>query len=128
MNRYYNYRRNESEMNDEIIFCSDNPENSRHYGNIQRVLRATEKTDTDHAEITRHAMNFYGVEKDEAKEIINPSAIVTSAGAWDDVEFINYLYDETDYFKNYDGIITRDGAVFFEINDKNLIETNYLED
>ena len=125
--KYYNYRRNESEMNEEIIFCSNNDVDSRHYGDIQRVFVATANTDTNHEEITNHAVNFYGCSVEEAIEMINPSEIVMSAGAWDDIDFINFLYEDTNYFSKYDGIVTNDGAVFFEVNDNNLIETNYLD-
>ncbi len=124
--KYYNYRRNEKEMNEEIIFCSADPEASNHYGNIQRVFSATERTDADHAEAIEHAMKFYGIDSEAAEKAINPEYIVSSAGAWDDIEFINYLYSETRYFAKYDGIITSDGAIFFEINAENLIETNYI--
>jgi len=123
--KYYNYRRNEGEMSEEIIFCANDPEASRHYGDIQRVFVATEKTDRDHAEIIQHAVDFYGISEAEAADAINPDRIVSSAGAWDDVEFINYLYGETKYFGEHDGIITHDGAIFFEVGE-NLIETNYL--
>jgi len=115
-------------MNEEIIFCCDNPDDSNHYGNIQRVFVATEKTDKNHSEIIKHAMDFYGINEEEAEKIVNPSCILTSAGAWDDVDFINYVYESTNYFSKFDGIITSDGAIFFEINDKNLIETNYMEE
>ena len=124
--RYYNYRRNESEMNEEIIFCADDAEKSEHYGNIQRIFRATDRTDTDRKEIAKIAEEFYNTTPEDAESLINPSNIVTSAGAWDDVEFINHVYDNTTYFSRYDGIITTDGAVFFEINAQNLVETNDL--
>ncbi len=124
---YYNYRRNKSELNEEIIFCVDNPNRSRHYGNIQRIFKATHKTDKDHRDIIKYAEDFYSIDKYEAEKIINPKDITTSAGAWDDIDFINYLYDDTKYFNKYDGIITHDGAVFFEINKNNLVATNYLE-
>lgn len=128
--KYYNYRRNEEEMSEEMIFCALDPEQSKHYGDIQRVFAATDRTDADHAEAIKHVINWLqteGIEttEAEAEEMINPSNIVTSAGAWDNIEFVNYLYESTDYFRRHDGIITNDGAIFFEIG-KNLIETNYL--
>lgn len=124
--KYYNYRRNEAECNEEIIFCADDAEKSSHYGNIKRTFIATDRTDKDHKKVTKHAMDFFGVDEETAENCINPDRIVTSAGAWDNIEFINYLYDETCYFSKYDGIITNDGAVFFEINDKNLISVEVL--
>lgn len=114
-------------MNEEIIFCANDPEASRHYGDIQRVFVATEKTDCEHSEVIRHAVDFYGISAEEAAELVNPEKIVSSAGVWEDVEFINYLYGETKYFSKFNGIITRDGAVFFEIG-ANLVETNYLKE
>lgn len=121
--KYYNYRRNEKEMNEEIIFCADDPEKSDHYGNICRVFAATDRTDKDHSEIIDIAAEFYNTTKDDAESLVNPAKIVESAGAWDDIEFINHVYDNTDYFNRFDGIVTNDGAVFFEVNEQNLIET-----
>ena len=123
--RFYNYRRNVAELNEEIIFCAADPESSDHYGRIQRVFVATDRTDKDHSEIIKIAASYYGVSDEEAEALINPSFIVSSAGAWDDIEFINHVYSDTKYFDKYDGIETRDGAVFFEITANNLKETNY---
>lgn len=130
--RYYNYRRNESEMDEPVIFCCNNPDDSRHYGNIQRVFVATDRTDRAHTQIIQHVIDWLkgdGVEIDEveAEALVNPDRIVSSCGAWDNVEFIDYLYNNTRYFEEHDGIITHDGAIFFDIGD-NLAETNYLED
>jgi hypothetical protein len=126
--KYYNYRRTLDELDEEIVFCSDNPEDSRHYGNYQRIFVATERTDALHKEVIKHASEFYKIDEKESELLINPVNIVTSAGAWDDVEFINYLYEDTDYFIFHDGIITNNGAVFFEVNNENLVETNVLDD
>lgn len=123
---FYNYRRNENEMNEEIIFCADNEESSCHYGNIKRTFRATEKTDTNHVEIIAIAKKFYNVDEEESESLINPDHIIISAGAWDDIEFINHVYENTDYFNRFDGIVTNDGAVFFEVNDKNLVSTEII--
>lgn len=124
--KFYNYRRNDKEMNEEIIFCADAADKSDHYGNIQRIFIATDRTDSDHSEIIRIAKEFYNTTEEDAESLINPSHIVESAGAWDDIEFINHVYENTNYFNEFDGIVTNDGAVFFEVNDKNLIETNRL--
>jgi len=123
---YYNYRRSNKELDEEIIFCSKNSEDSKHYGNIQRIFKATSKTDKNLKEIIQHAKNFYNTTEEDAKNLVNPAHIVSNAGAWDDIDFINYLYEYTNYFDKHDGIITKDGAVFFEINKNNLIAVNYL--
>jgi len=125
--RYYNYRANEAELDESIIFCSDNPEDSSHYGNIQRVFKTTENTDKDYKEITNIAEKYYKCTTEEAFDAINPLKIVSSGGAWDDIDFINHVYDNTNYFVNHDGIVTHDGAVFFEVNENNLVSTNYLK-
>ena len=126
-NKYYNYRRNAKELNEEIIFCANSEERSAHYGKIQRVFKATEKTDYDHSEIIKIAVEFYQVSDEEAKRLVNPINIVDTAAAWDDVEFVNYVYDNTDYFSKFDGIITKDGAVFFEVTKDNMVETNIID-
>ncbi len=118
-------------MTEAIIFCADNPDRSRHYGDIQRVFVPTKRTlswgkKEEVAELNKLAAEFYE-NADDLIDILYPSNIVDTAGAWDDIEFINFLYDRN-FFDGCDGIITPDGAVFFEINADNLIETNYLQD
>jgi len=137
---YYNYRRNEEELNEEIIFCSNNSEDSDHYGNIQRIFKATQKTldVTEESEYAKDLFDHFSVfmaeegeefaslSNEEIEKNINPVNIVESAGAWDNIEFINYLYGNTTFFNRYDGIITTDGAIFFEVTKDNLVSCKNL--
>lgn len=129
---FYNYRRNKNELEDELIFCSDNPDTSKHYGNIQRIFKATNRT---LKKVNKELINYYKefikewsgetiIDSDAVKNL-NPIRIVSSAGAWDNIEFINFLYDKNFFFE-YDGLITNDGAIFFEVNKNNLVSINYL--
>ena len=109
--KYYNYRANESECNEEIIFCSNDAERSAHYGNIKRTFEYDEDTITTENEKLRSLfISFYG-EMDE--ESLNPSDIVFSAGCWDDIDFINHLEENNFFDTGVTGVITNDGAVFF---------------
>lgn len=110
MTKYYNYRRNETECNEEVIFCSDDPERSRHYGDIKRTFIADEYTiKTDNKKLRELFVEFYGCMDEES---LNPDNIVSSAGCWVDIDFINFL-EENRFFVLVSGVITGDGAVFF---------------
>lgn len=111
MTKYFNYRRNETECNEELIFCSDNPESSSHYGNIKRTFVADKYTiNTENETLRSLFVDFYG-EMDE--ESLNPDNIVSSAGCWDDIDFINHLEENRFFDTGVSGVITSDGAVFF---------------
>ena len=135
----YNYRRNKKELDEEIIFCSNNSINSRHYGDYQRIFTATRKTlDLRKRSKDKLKLEIYYkdwiieyngnllTDEDDIEENINPNNIVSSAGAWDNVEFISYLYDYTSFYNDHDGVITNDGAVFFEVTKVNLVSFKKL--
>jgi hypothetical protein len=131
---YYNYRRNDKELDEEIIFASDNPEESRHYGNILRIMKPTDKTlNGVNSELLNLTKEFFKEQNidipsdDKIEKELNPSRIVSSGGAWDNVEFINFLY-EKNFFDKHDGIITNDGAIFFESNKNNTVGIKKLEE
>lgn len=136
--KFYNYRRDKSELDEEVIFTANNPEDSRHYGDFLRVMVPTENTldlrkeSKEKEELENHYKDWliddYGSASeeeleslfDDMEENLNPREIVSSGGAWDNIEFINYLYDKG-WFSSVDGVITDDGALFFESNDKNTL-------
>jgi len=149
---FYNYRRDIRQGDEPVIFCSDNPEKSNHYGNIQRIFKATNRTldlrkknDRRVIELVDYAIIFFNEwdpfipdeyeeapSKEEEFDLVynslNPKDIVESAQAWDNIEFINYLYDETKIFDKYDGCITGDGAIFFEITKDNLVSVKNMNE
>ena len=45
--------------------------------------------------------------------LINPEAIVDSAGLWDSISFVNWFYDT---FNDLNGILTDDGGIVFNPN------------
>lgn len=131
---YYNYRRNNEELDESIIFASNDPGSSRHYGNILRIMKPTNKTlNGPNEELFQLAQDFFkeqGLDipsKNEIVKELNPENIVSNAGAWDNVDFINFLYDKN-FFSKYDGIITNDGAIFFESNKQNTIGIKKLKE
>ncbi|MDL2268034.1 hypothetical protein LJC46_08635 [Desulfovibrio sp. OttesenSCG-928-G15] len=138
--QYYNYRRNEAELNEEIIFCAANADDSRHYGNYQRIMQATSRTLTEITpELAGHLVDWLceyngedfdaeAVSAEEIQSLLMPSEIVNTAGAWDNVEFVDYLYENTDFYDNYDGIAWENGAVFFEANSDNVVSVTLLEE
>lgn len=109
--KYWNHR-NENELNEEIVFCADDRESCEHYGPVCRVFD-TDSARLDDGTAVKMAMDFYQVDEDEAKKTIYPERVVSYAGAWDDIEFINYLYDNN-YFSDFDAIETGDGAIVFD--------------
>jgi len=148
---FYNYRRDTRQGDEPVIFCSNNPERSNHYGNIQRIFKATNRTldlrkknDRRVIELVNYAIIFlnewdpfipddyeeFPSKEEEFNNVynsLNPKDIVESAQAWDNIEFINYLYNETKIFDKYDGCITRDGAVFFEVTKNNLVSIKNMD-
>lgn len=113
-NIYHNYRRNKNEIGEEIVFFSDNEESSSHYGNIHQIFDSEQPNlSMDDGTALQEAMKFYHTTEEEIYDSVYPPRIVESAGVWDDIEFINYLYD-INYFNHYDAILTPDGAVVFD--------------
>jgi len=110
--QYHNYRRNAEELNEEIIFCCNDSESCEHYGSIHRLF-TPKKARLDNGKALEMAAIFYNCGSEEIKKEVYPLDIVDTAGVWDDIDFINYLY-ENNYFNNYDAIITPDGAVVFD--------------
>ena len=110
--KYWNHRE-ESELNEEIIFCAEDKESCEHYGPICRVFDSEKSgAKLDDGTALKIATVFYDVEEEDIKDEVYPDRIVSSAGVWDDIDFINYLYDEN-YFSSFDAIETGDGAIVF---------------
>ncbi len=123
---YYNYRRNEAELDEGIIFCANDPYSSAHYGKIQRIFQATSSTLIGaNEELKKLAEEFYKLSWEDLEISVYPEDIVEFAGVWQDLDFINFL-EYNNFFDNCDGIVIPDGAIFFEVNEDNLVETNYL--
>jgi hypothetical protein len=113
-NIYHNFRRNESEVGEEIIFCAKDEESSSHYGKIHLTFDSSQpNVKLDNGDALKAAADYYNYTEEEMHDEVYPENIVSSAGVWDDIDFINYLYDNNYFFSN-DAIITPDGAVVFD--------------
>lgn len=67
--------------------------------------------------VIEFACEFYGIDREEAEEVLNPDDIVSSAGAWDDTSFVSALCQEIWDFNRIPevaGFRTWDGAVVID--------------
>ena len=110
--KYHNYRESH-ELEESIVFCHEDAERCEHYGPIHRIFDSEKTEYLDNGEALELAIKFYeGEDYENVKSCVYPDDIVGSAGAWDDIDFINFL-ENKNYFAKYDAIITPDGAVVF---------------
>jgi len=116
--KYYNYRRTKKEL-------VDNPADSRHYGNYQRTFIVNDSCNSDRkraAELFIEWMIEWSgetVSVEEAEAALNPLNIVDSGGAWDNIDFIRYLYDSgwfnsSNYYRTPNGCLVFDAAIMIE--------------
>jgi len=113
------HRRHTAELTEGnvILFC-DSDRNAS-YGEHVWTLKTELPEVTD--EVVEYAVEFFGVEFDEAKELCNPENIVSTAGAWDDEQFCSEVVS---FFAPV-GFSTPDGAVVF---DRSEVEIEYSID
>jgi hypothetical protein len=86
-----------------------------HYGDIYYELE-TELPSVP-AELIAFVAEYYDIDEDEARELVDPSDIVDTAGAWDDVQFVSDLWQamESGEIKECAGYRTQDGAVVIDL-------------
>ena len=96
-----------------ILFAE---EGNDHYGDIYYELKTKLPEVSD--ELVAFAAEYYSVDEDEARELVDPSDIVDTAGAWDDVQFVSDLWQamEAGEVKGSGGFRTQDGAVVIDID------------
>ena len=95
-------------------------------GNEQYGLHVwTLRTDLPHICDAQHVIDFaaeyYGIGVEQAKELVNPANIVSTAGAWDDSQFVSDLWQRFECV----GFVTADGAV---VLDKTSVALEYSHD
>jgi hypothetical protein len=87
----------------------------------------TLKTDLPHICDAQHVIDFaaeyYGVNAERAEELVNPSNIVNTAGAWDDEQFVSDLWQCFECV----GFATADGAVVLDKMAVNLVYSHEQE-
>ena len=111
------HRRHEASLNNgfAILFC-DNDENA-HYGDHVWTLNSDLPLASDSEQLVSFTADYYSVSVDEAAELVNPSRIVDTAGAWDDQDFVSELWQamEQGQLKEVAGYRTNDGAVVIDL-------------
>lgn len=117
------HRRSNSQLSnaDVILFAEDSDRNA-HYGDHVWTL-ATDLPEIGQ-ELINWAAEYYSVDNDEAEELVNPSDIVDTAGAWDDRQFVSDLWQamESGQIATAPGYRTQDGAV---VIDRESVEMVY---
>jgi len=116
---YYNYKRKENELTEEVIFCSNNSVDSRHYGNLKRTFMVDERCHSDREAILLLAIEFLAEEtgedisEDLAYQNLNPDSIKECAGLWACKEFVRFAYDRG-WFESSNYYVTPNGALVFD--------------
>jgi hypothetical protein len=115
------HRRTEGSLSDRAMvtqFAEGNKSES--YGQHAWVLKSKLPKAADDKKLIKFTEDFYGVGKEEAKELVDPEKIVSSAGAWDDEDFIQALYEKYEPV----GYMTNDGAV---VIDRDAVKLKYID-
>lgn len=97
---------------DVVLFAKDG-DNYNYGNNAWVVTRELPPVGEDVVEFT---MEFYDIGKDEAYALLNPTSIVSDAGAWDDRSFVGSLWAamEGGAVNESPGFLLDDGAVVLD--------------
>jgi len=97
-------------------------EGNDHYGDFYFELTTELPAITD--ELVAFAAGYYEIDAEEARDLVDPSDIVDSAGAWDDVQFVSDLWQamESGALVASAGYRTYDGAVVLDLDAVELIK------
>jgi hypothetical protein len=116
------HRRENDELGNHVILFAEDDENL-HYGDHCWTLETELPQARDDEALIAYAMDYYGVDREEALDLVNPLSIVESAGAWDDEDFVSGWWqaiEGTD--REVAGYRTNDGAV---VIDRYAVEMTY---
>ena len=102
-----------------VSLFSDDPSAIAQYGDKQYLIKKTDLPDVGD-DIVDFAERHYSIGPEEAAELVRPDDIVDSAGAWDDPDFMNALWD-SGLIDDVQGFKTGDGAITFPIDDLKVI-------
>jgi len=102
-----------------ILFAE---EGNEHYGDIYYELNTNLPQVTE--ELVAYTAKYYDIDTEEARELVDLSDIVDTAGAWDDVQFVSDVWQamECGDLKDSAGYRTQDGAVVLDREGVNLIK------
>lgn len=94
-----------------VLFAESGNE---HYGEYEWTLETELRGVPDI--VAEYAAEFFGIGIEQAREIVNPDGIVSSAMAWDDHEFVSALWQAMEFGEVPEaaGYRTRDGAVVLD--------------
>ena len=88
---------------------SDLPDIQDFYDDIRKAFEESKKNDTFPGDMGERYQDV-----EDLLELIDPDDIVDTAGVWDDLDAVQWLWDEVFYKKNIGGVKLYDGAITFE--------------
>lgn len=116
------HRRTGSELSDGFVMLFAEDDRNAHYGPHCWTLRADELPNAcDDETLIGFAAEYLGVDRDEAADMVNPDDIVSTAGLWDDPQFVSELHHISS-LQNIVGWRTYNGAV---VLDRDAVEMDY---
>jgi hypothetical protein len=108
------HRRTNDELSDGwvVLFCDS--DRNQGYGDCVWTLGTELPRVTD--QLVEWAAEYYEVDEDEARSLVDPEDIVDTAGAWDDSQFVSELWQamEGGEVEMAAGYRTEDGAVVLD--------------
>lgn len=107
------HRRHNSELTDKNVRLFAEGDNTSYGDHVWTLV--TELPEVDQ-ELIEFAAEWYETDLEEAELLVNPERIISSAGAWDDAEFVSHVWMRFEK----DGYRTNDGAVVLNIHDVEL--------
>ncbi len=113
------HRRHTPDLNNQHVMLFCDSDNNDHYGDHVWTLR-TNLPDVDDRAI-EFCSEFFGVDLNEASNLLNPTDIVDSAGAWDDPQFVSELWH---FCGEPIGFRTPDGAVVLDRESVKITKSN----
>lgn len=118
------HRRNSEKLSDYVMLFaetdSDGFDRNTSYGNHRWELKS-ELPEVDET-VIEFAIEFFGMEREEAEELCNPADIIDTAGVWDSPEFVMEFCNAN---PNAIGYRTQDGAV---VLNRDEVELEYTYD
>jgi hypothetical protein len=103
-----------------ILFC-DSDRNEGYGDHVWELMSDLPSVES----LAELAEDFYGVDADEAMDLINPADIVSTAGAWDDTDWVSAVQNAMDcgMIPAAAGYTTHDGAVVIDRDGVELVYT-----
>ena len=110
----------------DVVLFADDPQSNAHYG--KHIWELSQDLPEVTGEVVQFAADYYGVDMDQARSLVDPDNIVDNAAAWDDRQFVSDLwqaYEEGQIKTPPAGFKTQDGAV---VLDRESVQMDYTFD